>query len=457
MTKGVQAATRRGGSGRVTPSKLRRSAVIAVDGVLAVGTGAIGGLFAVGSVPATASAPTPGWTPAQAPLPTSPNAPGASPNVNLSSESCASAVFCAAAGTYRDSGGNSQGLLEVYSGGTWSATEAPMPPNARTNQNADFFSVDCPAVGSCVAVGGYKNNSGGTEGVIDTFGGGHWSSAEAPLPSGALTGGSADGFQKSVSCPTTGTCVSTGFYSTAGGSAGLIDTLTGGQWSGQMAPQPSDADAHQQVELADVSCPSVGACVAAGRFVNSSGGTAVEALQQSGSSWTAAPAPVPGDAVTGASEDVELPFESVGLGIAISCATTGTCLLIGRYANTTGGSSGLLDSLNGGVWSAASAPLPNNSATGASQSVDMIGVSCPALGGCVAVGAYAGSSGTRPLIETVHRRGADRAGRTTTFRRRGDAQRVPDRGVLPGGHCVHGRRPVPRTTRDRGTASRSWT
>ena len=74
MTKGVQAATD-GGSGRVTPSKLRRSAVIAVDGVLAVGTGAIGGLFAVGSVPATASAPTPGWTPAQAPLPTSPDGP----------------------------------------------------------------------------------------------------------------------------------------------------------------------------------------------------------------------------------------------------------------------------------------------------------------------------------------------------------------------------------------------
>ena len=257
-------------------------------------------------------------------------------------------------------------------------------------------------MGSCVAVGGYKNSAGGTEGVIDTFGGGHWSSAEAPLPSGALTGGSADGFQKSVSCPTTGTCVSTGFYSTAGGSAGLIDTLTGGQWSGQMAPQPSDAGANQQVELADVSCPSIGACVATGRFRNSLGGTAVEALQQSGSSWTAAAAPLPGDAVTGASESVELPFESVGLGIGLSCATTGTCLLVGHYANTTGGTSGLLDSLNGGVWSAASAPLPGNTATGASQNVDMIGVSCPAVGGCVAVGAYRDAgSGTRPLIETV--------------------------------------------------------
>ena len=396
MSNGVQGDKRRKTSGRVTPSKLRRSAVIAVDGVLAIGTGAIGGLFATGAGDASAAAPTPGWTPFQAPLPSS----AANPSVTLQSESCVSAVFCGAAGSYRDPGGNTHGLLEVYSGGTWSATDAPLPSNFRTNQDTILFSIDCPSVGSCVAVGGYKNSSGGTEGVIDTFSAGHWTSAEAPLPSGALTGGSADGFQKSVSCPTTGTCVSTGFYSTAGGSVGLIDTLTGGQWSGQMAPQPSDADAHQQVELADVSCPSVGTCVAAGRFVNSLGGTAVEALQQSGSSWTAAPAPVPGDAVTGASEDVELPFQSVGLGIAISCATTGTCLLIGRYANSTGGRSGLLDSLNGGVWTAASAPLPGNSATGASQSVDMVGVSCPAIGGCVAVGAYSGN-GTRPLIESV--------------------------------------------------------
>ena len=383
---------------RVTPSKLRRGAVIAVDGVLAVGTGAIGGLFATGA--ASAAAPTPGWTPLQAPLP---GATAADPAVTLSSESCVSAVFCAAAGTYRDSGGNGQGLLEVYSGGSWSATEAPLPANADpTNPDATFFSVDCPSVGSCVAVGGYKNGSGGTEGMLDTFSAGHWSSTEAPLPTGAATGGSADGFLKSVACATAESCVSTGFYATGAGGAGLIDTLTGGQWSGQTAPQPSDADTHQNVELGSVSCPSVGACVAAGQFENSLGGTAIEALQQSGPTWTAVVAPVPGDAVTGASESVLLPFESVGMGIGLSCASTGTCLLVGRYASSTGGPGGLLDSLNGGVWSSAAAALPGNAGSGAGRNVDMIGVSCPAVGGCVGVGAYEDtSSATRPLIETV--------------------------------------------------------
>ena len=317
MSNGVHAGNRRRSSGRVTPSKLRRSAVIAVDGVLAVGTGALGGLFATGA--ASAAAPTPGWTPTQSPLP---GATATDPAGQLRSESCVSAVFCAAVGSYHDAGSNGQGLLDVLSGGSWSATEAPLPSDARANPDALFFSVSCPTVGSCVAVGGYKNSAGGTEGVIDTFSAGHWSTMEVLGPSGADIGATAETFLKSVSCPSPGDCVAGGLYSIGGrsGSVGLIDTLSSGQWSDQMAPQPSDANTHQHVYVADVSCPSVGPCVADGTFETSSTGRALEVLQQSGSSWTAATAPMPGDNATGATESVEGPFASVGLGVGLSCA-----------------------------------------------------------------------------------------------------------------------------------------
>ena len=46
MSHGVKARNTRKGTGRVTPSKLRRSAVVAADGALAIGAGALGGLFA---------------------------------------------------------------------------------------------------------------------------------------------------------------------------------------------------------------------------------------------------------------------------------------------------------------------------------------------------------------------------------------------------------------------------
>ena len=383
----------------MTPSKLRRSAVIAVDGVLAVGAGALGGLFATGA--ASAAAPTPGWTPTPSPLPGS---TAANPDMTFESESCLSAVFCAAVGTYHDSGSNNQGLLDVLSGGSWSATEAPLPSDARANPDAIFFSVDCPSPGSCVAVGGYKNSAGGSEGVIDTFSAGHWSTMEVNGPAGADTGANAGTFLKSVSCPDPGDCVAGGTYSTGGGSGavGLIESLTGGQWTAETAPQPSDANANQDVTLAAVSCPSAGACVADGQFRTSSSGTALEILQQSGSSWTATTAPVPGDSATGSAENVQVPFSEVGLGVGLSC-TTSTCELIARYATGSGGHAGLLDSLTGGAWSAATAPLPANAQTGASESVSLIGVSCPVVGGdCVGVGQYLdGSGGHRSLVETV--------------------------------------------------------
>ena len=90
MPKQRQADGRQRTSGRVTPSKLRRNTVIALDGVLALGAGALGGLFTTGA--ASATAPTPGWTGAQAPLPAGPDAPASNPTAILDDTSCTSAV-----------------------------------------------------------------------------------------------------------------------------------------------------------------------------------------------------------------------------------------------------------------------------------------------------------------------------------------------------------------------------
>jgi hypothetical protein len=250
MSHGVKARNARKGSGRVTPSKLRRTAVVAADGALAIGAGAIGGLFATTTGTASATAPATGWTATQAPLPTTPDPPTTTnQSVSINGESCAAATFCVAGGSYEGSSA-SHGLFDVLSGGSWTTMEAPLPANAEAASFSKVESVSCPTTGWCSAVGVYDNTSGREDSFIDILSGGSWTSMEAPVPSDAQPETSAQTFLKSVDCQTGGDCVAFGAYKNAAGPGhpvGFFDTLANGSWTAQTAPQPSDAAVNQSV------------------------------------------------------------------------------------------------------------------------------------------------------------------------------------------------------------------
>ncbi len=387
-------------SGRVTRAKLRRSAVVAVDGALALSAGALAGLFATG--PAAAQAPSPGWSGAQAPLPSAPDAPGANPLANITNESCISAVSCAGVGRYQDGAGNAHGVLEVLSGGSWSAVEAPLPANAGALRESELNSVSCATGTWCEAVGQYTDSAGGIDALVETYTGGSWTAMEAPVPADALTGASADSFLKSIVCPGVNDCTTVGQYQTSAGSVGLIDTLTGGSsagsWSTQAAPQPSGAAASQAVEFSSVSCPSTGACAAAAIYSTGTG-TQPELLSQAtaGGAWTAQDAPLPPDAITGASVQAQL--------LSTSCSA-GICEAVGQYQATGGVEAGLLERLAGGAWTTTEAPLPANAGTAANHQGSLEAVSC-ALDGCMSVGGYLDNGGhERALAVAVSATGA---------------------------------------------------
>ena len=390
MSNGVQAGNRRRTSGRVTPSKLRRNVVIAVDGVLALGTGALGGLFATGT--ASAAPPTTGWTGLQAPLPSAPDAPSTNPGVNLSSESCSSAVNCVAVGSYNGAG--ERGLLDTFAGGSWSATESPLPGDAITDPPSVMESVSCPTDGSCVAAGIYETGSHGTAAVLDTLSNGHWSATEAPLPSNAASGSNERAFLKSVDCTGAGSCTAIGSYKdTSGHTAGFIDTLSGGQWSSQTAPQPAGANTDNVSELVGVSCPASGSCSVVGLYENASGHAQAEIIQQaSNGTWSAQDAPLPGNAASGSSE------QSVLLGVSCSA---GVCEAAGAYDDTSGKTRALLESLSGAGWTTSEGPQPGDAAAEPSQNSSLQAVSCT-FDGCAAVGSYANAAGgTSALIDSV--------------------------------------------------------
>src|SRR3984957_16690123 len=317
-------------SGRVTRSTLRRSAVIAVDGVLAVGTGGIGGLFVTASGPASATPPASGWAATQAPLPAAPDAPGANPDVFFRSESCSAATSCAAVGDYTGAT-NGHALLDVLANGTWSATEAPLPANALAGNNSEAFSVSCPTDGSCVALGTYDNASGGSDSFIDTLVGGTWTTMEAPVPSDALSEATADTFLKSIDCTSVGSCTAFGADKNAHGSGhpvGFFAPLAGGTWTPEVAPQPAGADAQQFVQPASLSCPSSGPCAATATYTNADSGSQAELLTRSASgAWSAQDAPLPSNTGTGANEDSDF--------FGVSCST-GVCVAGGAYEDTAG-------------------------------------------------------------------------------------------------------------------------
>jgi hypothetical protein len=221
------------------------------------------------------------WASAKAPLPA-----GAAPRAVTSSTlptallvvKCPAAGSCVAAGDYTDENGAGQGLIDTLSGGTWTAARAPLPGGAAASPTAYLWALTCPARGACVAVGHYTGRQGQSQGLIESQSGGTWSPATASLPAGAAANQEWSESQpiglSMAACPAAGTCVAGGSYIARNGSvAGLIDTLSGGTWTARRAPLPADAAAAKQdVFLGSATCPAVGDCVAVGSYKTRGGG-----------------------------------------------------------------------------------------------------------------------------------------------------------------------------------------
>jgi hypothetical protein len=308
------------------------------------------------------------WTAANVPLPA--NA-AADRYAFLSSVACPSASSCVAAGVYADSSGNEQALLVTGSGTSWTAAEAPLPANAAADRGVNLTSLACPSASSCVAAGVYADSSGNGQGLLVTGSGTSWTAAKAPLPANAAADPAV--FPGSVACASASSCVATGTYTDSSGNVqGLLVTGSGTSWTAAKAPLPANAAADPAGTLSSVACPSASSCVAAGRYTDSSGNQQALLVTGSGSSWTAAEAPLPANAGSGADLD------------SVACPSASSCVAAGTYTDSSGNGQGLLVTGSGTSWTAAEAPLPANAAAG--RVVFLGSVACPSASSCVAAG-----------------------------------------------------------------------
>ena len=249
--------------------------------------------------------------------------------------------------------------------------------------------LTCPAAGWCVGVG---VDLGSTGGNIQILSNGVWSYQNAPTD-----------VLSSVSCAVVGSCVAVGPPQNLGGS--VIETLSGGNWSSAnppvsgLNPPANDADA---ISINSVSCPTSTFCTAVGTYQSNPYG--VEGLIEtlSNGTWQATTAPLTG--LTPAAEPptngaTEAPVNLYG----VSCPTAGTCFAVGQYYDADGNAFGLIETLDGGTWSASTVPASGlNPTAGPNPAVQLGQIQCTSATSCIAVGSYQdGASSTSGLIETL--------------------------------------------------------
>ena len=87
-------------------------------------------------------------------------------------------------------------------GPTWAGTGAALPANAGPGHVSALSATNCPAPGNCVAVGDYRTAASGQQGLVEIQHGGSWTAAELPLPANAES--SPDVQVLNLSCPTVG-------------------------------------------------------------------------------------------------------------------------------------------------------------------------------------------------------------------------------------------------------------
>ena len=338
---------------------------------------------------------SPSWAASVAPTAGLSPAPGVSVDdgANLGPVACPAVGSCVAVGNYWDSSSHVQGLIETLSGGSWAATTAPVAglnPAPGADPQIHLVALSCPAPGSCVAVGNYMYSGAG---LIETLSNGSWAATTAPAPAAGHSV-----VLSAISCASTNSCVAVGEYYDASGSHGLIETLSNDTWTAATVPTSGLGSAAADVIIRTVSCPASDSCVATGSYVDSSLHHQALIATLAAGTWSAITAPVSGLSPAPALN----PLMSLS---SLSCPGAGSCFVVGSYQDALGQQDGLIESLTGGTWTAATAPTTGLSpARGPhlGDSVNLNSLSCSAVGSCVGVGQYGDTSNNLDgLAETL--------------------------------------------------------
>ncbi|MGH2940028.1 MAG: hypothetical protein ACRDPE_18100 [Solirubrobacterales bacterium] len=310
----------------------------------------------------------------------------------LASVSCVSPSFCVAVGgTHSDalsalrSGfyDASRALLEVWNGSSWSVV--PTPAGARPHSG--LSGVSCLSASFCIAVGSsFSEQATGQTPLLEVWNGSAWELQGTPFA--ARHGSPFFG----ITCASRNSCMAVGSYNAnphtgVPENEALAEHWNGHRWSVEHPPTgrlyfPS---------LEDVSCPSRSDCMAVGHYYTSQNDTANGPLVER---WRA-----------GRWKRVTAGLPKYASLTDVSCVGVDRCVAVGRHDTALwpadDKTSPLILSWDGSRWARESTPAVPSSTT-ESESLDplgpfLFGISCPAQGGCTAVGVQPSGNTNAPL------------------------------------------------------------
>lgn len=293
---------------------------------------------------------------------------------DISGVSCVSPTWCVAVGSWVDNdvgkrSGTRRTLILTWNGSSWAQAASPNP-----GTTSDTLSgVSCASTSSCVAVGSSANATGPSQALIAAWNGTSWTSQTSPSP-GTVRNGLAG-----VSCVANGTmfCVAVGSSSNGSTSSQTLITMWDGTaWTSEKSPNPGTATN----ALAGVSCVSAVACTGVGSWANTANPTETLITVWDGSSWTTATSDNPGSG------------SNTLTGVSCTAGVTTTCTAVGSATNSTGQGQTLMESSNGGSWTAATGPNRGSAAN------LLTGVSCWSATSCTAVGRWRDTSGSTQIL-----------------------------------------------------------
>jgi hypothetical protein len=201
------------------------------------------------------------------------------------------------------------------------------------------------------------------------------SASTLPLPGDASSADASPQIH-ATACPSSRSCISVGSYQLSQDKpAGLIEMQTSAGWRALRAPEPPNVATDNRLDVLNaIACPSLGSCVVTGtyRAKHEDGHfeTLIETL--SGGTWSVQQLPEPPAPHSGSDAQIS----------ALSCPTITSCVAVGQYYPSGGGSHiGLNASLTDGVWQSAPAPQ----AAGQTFS-ELAAVSCSSPSFCMGFG-----------------------------------------------------------------------
>lgn len=341
------------------------------------------------------------WTATRLPVPVAAEAGSGSGLSGWGIGACSAHGTCIMPGEYRDGGGETHPMIETYDG-SWAATALPVPAGGLAGSGSFFKELAtggmvnkeqmwCASGGTCVVPGRYSDVNGEEHQMIATLTDGSWHATDVPVPPGVDTGAGIltgpglyieEGPQGGAACSAADICVIPGSYD-GDRSHGMIAILADGVWTAVKAPTPVGSES--EAAYVDRSgCSPNGTCVLVGEYWGSASGEWHVMLDTllSGS-WTSVRLPLPAGARAGSGEIEGSPV----------CSASGTCVVIGKYRDSSDEEHGMIDTLVNGSWSSIAVPVPAGAEAG-SGFAPFSHVACALLkGSCVVPGVYRDSDG----------------------------------------------------------------